>query len=323
MNEAIPLSEVLELERCARRDAERRLDAANADLASALAELQSAQSKLVHSDKLACIGQLAAGVAHEVNNPVGYVSSNLNTLGEYVADLLRYINACRTLVIDCANEGRTIVESARNVETLADAIDLDNVVGDIEALLAESNEGLSRVRKIVGDLRDFAHVDGPDLALHDINQLIDKAISVAWNELKYKADIVKEYADLPPVACFAGRIGQVLLNLLVNAAQAIVDRGEIRIRTGQDGHDVWVDVSDTGCGMAPSTIERIFEPFFTTKDVGQGTGLGLHMAYQIMRSHDGEIRVHSEVGMGTTFRLQWPISGPTEGNKVDDDANAR
>jgi len=335
--ETAQLNEALNRERRARCDAERRLEvvtreltdanrslvAANEELAGVMAELQSAQSKLVQSDKLACIGQLAAGVAHEVNNPVGYVSSNLNTLGEYVEDLLKYITACRDLVTACVNHDDTAPESARAVAELADAIDLNHVVEDIEVLLAESNEGLSRVRKIVGDLRDFAHVDGPDLGPCDLNALMDKTISVAWNELKYKADVVRAYGEIPMATCYAGRIGQVLLNLLVNAAQAIEQRGEIRIQTGVDGDDIWIDVTDTGCGMSAETMDHIFEPFFTTKEVGQGTGLGLHVAYQIMRSHDGAITVTSESGKGSRFRLQWPVAGPKEEGPIDDDANAR
>lgn len=326
-----------ERERQARLDAERRLEttrselldanrdltAANEELAHALAELKNAQSKLVQSEKLACIGQLAAGVAHEVNNPVGYVSSNLNTLGEYVADLLTFVSAARLLVHRSIHEGPATHEAALEIERLAEVLDLDHIVEDVEALLSESGEGLLRVRKIVGDLRDFSHVDGPDAKSHDINELIDKSVNVAWNELKYKTEVVKDYGELPPVVCYAGRLGQVFLNLLVNAAQAIEERGVIRIRTMQEGPDVVVEVSDDGCGMPPDVVERIFEPFFTTKDVGQGTGLGLHVAYQIMQTHAGSISVRSAAGEGTTFRLQWPIALPLEGTIHDDDSNAR
>ncbi len=282
------------------------------ELAAALRELQTTQSHLAQSEKMASIGQLAAGVAHEINNPIGFISSNLNSLRQYVKDLQRMFAAYHELVGAHGPGGSKLDARLDEIQRVREEIDLDFILADVTDLISESIEGANRVREIVADLRDFAHVDSPDVAEEDVNDLLDKTINVAWNELKYKADIVREFGDVPGLPCYGGKLGQVFLNLLVNAAQAIADHGTITIRTGHDGDIVWIEVADTGCGMPAEILSRVFEPFFTTKEMGRGTGLGLHLAYKIVEAHGGRIDVRSTAGAGTMFRIELPVTGPPE-----------
>ncbi len=289
------------------------LEQRNRELQSALDQLRQAQSQLMHSDKMACIGQLAAGVAHEINNPIGFIASNLTSLNEYVRDLRRLFDAFSGAESSAPRDEKTLSEWFEHVQSLRREIDLDFIAGDLGNLLNESMEGARRVKKIVADLRDFSHVDNPELAPEDLNQLIERTLSVATNELKYKADVVREFGEIPPVPCAGGKIGQVVLNLLVNAAQAIELRGRITVRTGADDRTVWLEVEDTGCGISAEHRKHLFEPFFTTKEVGKGTGLGLHVAYCIVEAHGGRIDVRSEAGAGACFRVTLPLAPkPTE-----------
>jgi two-component system NtrC family sensor kinase len=264
-----------------------------------LMEIERTNDHLIRSEKLAGIGQLASGVAHEINNPVGYVFSNLKTLGSYVQDLLK--------IIDAVDEAESIDEIRRLKRTL----DYDYIRGDVEALIAESEEGIDRVKRIISALKDFSHIDTEGFRLADLHRSINTTLNVASNEIKYKATVIKEYGDLPEIECNASEINQVVLNLVVNAAQAIADTGSITIRTGTQGSDVWFEVQDTGKGMEPSLIERLFEPFFTTKPVGQGTGLGLALSHSIVQKHRGRIDVFSEVGHGTRIRVWLPVCQPS------------
>ena len=288
---------------------ERAQQERNAHLAALNARLEDAQSQLMQSERLASIGQLAAGVAHEINNPVGFVASNTHTLGRYVDDLLALVGAYEAteplLPADAP-------ERMRLMETKANA-DLDFLREDVRDLLAQSRDGLQRVKKIVQDLKDFSRAD----TAHrwepaDIEQCLESTLNIALNEIKYKARLVREYGHPPPVECIPSQLNQVLLNLVVNAGQAIDQQGTITVRTGSDdaGDEVWIDVEDTGCGMDEHTLQRIYEPFFTTKPVGQGTGLGLSLAYGIVQRHRGRLDVRSEVGVGTRFRLWLPVSQP-------------
>lgn len=281
-------------------------------LHDSLARLQQAHAQLLQSEKMASIGQLAAGVAHEINNPIGFISSNLNSLSEYSTMLTKAVGALTDLANACAAGSPQIAAQAEEVRKLCAACDLDYITSDLDKIVGESLEGAHRVRQIVADLRDFAHIDNPDLAEEDINKLLEKTINVAWNELKYKAEVAKEFGEIPAIPCYGGKLGQVFLNLLVNAAQAIKEKGRITVRTGVLGDRIWVEVADTGCGIPPENTHRVFEPFFTTKDVGQGTGMGLHLAYRIVAAHEGAISVKSKVGEGTTFRVELPVAGPPE-----------
>ena len=269
--------------------------------------LGEAQSQLLQSEKLASIGQLAAGVAHEINNPIGYVHSNIGSLDNYIRDLLdlvaRYEAAEAALPSESPERGELAGLRAR--------VDLPYLREDIPVLMRESKEGISRVRKIVQDLKDFSRLDSsPDWQYADLHQGLDSTLNIAHNEIKYQADVVKEYGDIPEIECLPSQLNQVFMNLLVNAAHAMEGpRGRITLRTGVDatGDTVWVEVADTGKGMPEEIKSRIFDPFFTTKPVGKGTGLGLSLAYGIIQKHHGKIEVASEVGKGTTFRVTLPI----------------
>lgn len=260
-----------------------------------LRKVEEAQQQLLQSEKMAAIGQLAAGVAHEINNPVGFVNSNLGTLKTYVSQLLNVISAYEAGVPD-------EISAARK------KADLDFLREDLPSLVAESQEGLSRVTKIVQDLKDFSHVDQAEHQRADLNAAIESTLNVVWNELKYKAEIIRELGDIPPVDCVPAQINQVFMNLLVNAAQAIEQQGKIYVRSGTENKQVWFEVEDTGQGMTEEVRNRIFEPFFTTKPVGKGTGLGLSISYDIIvKKHGGQLDVRSTPGQGTCFRLSLPL----------------
>jgi len=266
-----------------------------------IAQLAEAHNQLLQSEKMASIGQLAAGVAHEINNPVGYVNSNLATLQEYVADLLK--------ILRFYEQGeKDMPETARlELAELKKKIDVAFMREDIEKLIAESVGGLQRVKRIVADLKDFSHVGESSKLWANIEHGMDSTLNVVWNELKYKAEVVKEYAGVPEIECIPTQINQVFMNLLMNASQAIKDRGRITIRSGLEGTNVWMEVEDTGVGIEPQNLNRVFDPFFTTKPVGKGTGLGLSLSYGIVQKHGGRIEVRSEVGKGTVFRVVLPI----------------
>ncbi len=267
-----------------------------------IARLEEAQGQLLQSEKMAAIGQLAAGVAHEINNPVGYINSNISTLRQYVEDLKKLLDAYGRLEGEMERSDQQLEAIGR----IKEEIDFDYLQEDIDSLLDESMEGVGRVRQIVRDLKDFSHADQGEWETADLHQCLDSTLNVVWNELKYKAEVVKEYGELPPVTCLASQISQVFMNLLVNAAHAIKDRGVITIRTGDAGDRVWVEVCDTGSGISEEQQKRIFEPFFTTKPVGKGTGLGLSLSYGIVEKHGGSIDLHSVPGEGSRFRIWLP-----------------
>jgi two-component system, NtrC family, sensor kinase len=276
---------------------------ANEELKELNAKLSDAQDKLMQSEKLASIGQLAAGVAHEINNPIGYIFSNFGTLEKYLADLFEMLGA-----YEQAESALAGTPAAEQLRALRERIELDYLKDDIPTLMAESKEGISRVRKIVQDLKDFSRVDArQEWEWVDLHQGIDSTLNIVNNEIKYKADVVKQYGQLPDVECLPSELNQVFMNLLVNAAHAITaERGTITIRTGCEGDQVWVEVADNGCGITKENLSRIFDPFFTTKPVGKGTGLGLSLSYGIVKKHAGRIEVRSEAGAGTTFRVTVP-----------------
>ena len=280
--------------------ANERMEADQKELTTLLSRVEEAQQQLLQSEKMAAIGQLAAGVAHEINNPVGFVNSNLGTLKTYIGNLFSVIDAYEAVA---KGGDPALLEQVRR------SADLDFLREDLPSLVSESQEGLSRVTKIVQDLKDFSHVDQSERQMADLNAAMESTLNVVWNELKYKAEVVRELADIPKVECSPAQINQVFMNLLVNAAQAIDDFGRITVRSGQENGHVWFEVADTGKGMPAEVRSRIFEPFFTTKPVGKGTGLGLSISYDIVvKKHHGRFDVSSKPGAGTTFRLWLPIS---------------
>ncbi|MES2952244.1 MAG: ATP-binding protein [Pseudomonadota bacterium] len=290
-----------------RERAEQELMRRNTELNALNAKLSLAQESLIQSEKMASIGQLAAGVAHEINNPIGYIFSNFGTLETYLADLFQMLGAYEKAESACSDP-RTVSE----IVALKKAIELEFLKEDIPTLMSESREGIVRVRKIVQDLKDFSHVDAAtDWQFSNLNQGIDSTLNVVNSEIKYKADVVKDYGELPLVQCMSSQINQVVLNLVVNAAHAIgSERGKITIRTGIEGDNAWFSVTDTGAGIPKEVLPRIFDPFYTTKPIGKGTGLGLSLSYGIIQKHHGTIDVQTEIGKGTTFRVTMPVSQP-------------
>jgi len=288
----------------ARRLAEEALRREKEEQKALIKKLEQAHNQLLQSEKMASIGQLAAGVAHEINNPIGYVNSNLSTLGKYVEKLFKVIDAYERA--ETALSSQALLEGIRKLKQEAD---WDYLKQDVREILRESGEGIGRVKQIVQDLKDFSHVEQAEWQWVDLHKGIDSTLNIVHSEIKYNAEVVKEYGVIPQVECLASQLNQVFMNMLVNASHAIGDggRGKITIRTGARDEQVWVEFSDTGKGIAAENLTRIFDPFFTTKPVGKGTGLGLSLAYGIIEKHQGRIEVESEVGKGSTFRVWIPV----------------
>ena len=271
-------------------------------------KLAEAQGQLLQSEKLSAIGQLAAGVAHEINNPIGFVQSNLGSLAEYVDDLLAVDRAYTAM----ENHVKAALPLAFDrIHAMKKEMDHDFVVNDAHQLLKESTDGLQRVKEIVQNLKDFSRVGETGWLWADLHQGLESTLNIVRNEVKYKAEVLRDFGELPPVYCIPSQINQVFMNLLVNAAQAIASHGHITLRTGCDGDTAWVEVQDDGCGIAADKLARVFEPFYTTKPVGKGTGLGLSLAWGIVQRHQGKLDLTSEPGKGSTFRVSLPVNGPT------------
>ena len=266
--------------------------------------LEEAQGQLLQSEKMASLGQLAAGVAHEINNPVGFVKSNIKSFSVQVKGLLALISAYERAepLLSAQSEARAAIAAAKKTADLA------YVREDIEQLLEESMDGVERIARIVRDLKEFSYPENSGVRMADLHRGLDSTLNIVWNELKYKATIVKEYGQVPQIECDPAQLNQVFMNLMVNAAHAIEKKGLITIRTRIADAGVVVEIADTGKGIAPEHLTRIFEPFFTTKPVGEGTGLGLSLAYGIIKKHGGTITVQSEVNQGTVFSIWLPLA---------------
>jgi two-component system NtrC family sensor kinase len=267
--------------------------------------LEDAHNQLLQAEKMASIGQLAAGVAHEINNPIGYVGSNLGSLREYVNALLAIVAEFES------RTSRLPPADAAAVRQTMNAHEYEYLREDIVSLLDESSAGVNRVKQIVQDLKDFSHAGEQAWVWTDLHKGLDSTLNIVHNEIKYVADVTRRYEDIPQVECLASQLNQVFMNLLVNAAHALTGaakRGSIVVTTGcLRADEVFVEVADDGCGIAQEHLSRIFDPFFTTKPVGKGTGLGLSLSYGIVRRHGGRIEVKSEPGAGTAFRVCLPI----------------
>jgi PAS domain S-box-containing protein len=287
-----------------RKRTEMELVSRNAQLLELNAKLSQAQAQLVQSEKLASIGQLAAGVAHEINNPVGFIFSNFTALDGYVEKLLTMLAAYEE-----AEHFIDFQPMKDKLKVLGETVDLPFLKDDIPVLMTETKDGISRVRKIVQALTEFSRVGGNlEWQLADLHQGIDATLNIINSEIKYKADVIKEYGQIPEIECLPSEINQVIMNLLLNAAHAIgEDRGKITIRTSVACETVSIEISDSGCGIEKESLSRIFDPFYTTKPVGKGTGLGLSLSYGIVQKHRGTLEAESEVGQGTTFRLTLPV----------------
>ena len=290
------------------RDRTAQIMQTNAALHAEVSERKHLQGQLVESGKLASIGQLAAGMAHELNNPIGYVYSNFTALEGYLASLFTTLAA-----YERAEHDSSVGAAAPKLRAVREQVDIDFLRQDIPLLVHESKQGIERIRQIVQDLRDFSRVDSAqEWALADLHRGIDSTLNLAACNIKDRADVIKEYGTIPDIECLASQINQVVMNLVVNAAQSIgAERGQIILRTGTEGSEVWLEVIDNGSGIGDDTLPRIFEPFFTTRPVGSGTGLGLSQAYGIVQKHGGRIDVTSRPGVGSTFRVTLPTRQPT------------
>jgi len=279
----------------------------NRELTQAYEELKEAESHMLQQEKMASIGLLAAGVAHEINNPVAFIGSNINTMKKYMLKINNFIAILEKRLQE-SGQGAEITESRR-------ALKMDFIMADINDLINESLDGCERVKKIVMDLKGFSRVDDSDIQAADINECLDTTINMVWNELKYKVDLKKDYAEnLPLIDCYPQQLNQVFMNLLVNAAHSIADRGEIHLKTWAEADYLYIKITDTGAGIAPEHLSHIFEPFFTTKKIGEGTGLGLSIVYDIItKNHNGDIEVNSKTGEGTIFIIELPRQ--MQGNK--------
>jgi len=273
-------------------------------------QIRELYAQLLQNEKMASIGQLSAGIAHEINNPMGFINSNLGTLEKYVDKFDRYIATLEPLVQNCCTE-----QQQQAVQALRKELKLDYVLRDIRQLLEESSDGAGRVMRIVQDLKTFSRSDTAQIARAELHQCIDSTINIIWNQIKYVAELKKEYGDLPKVPCNVQQINQVFMNLLVNACHAIQEKqadelGTITVRTWADSDNAYIAIVDTGCGIPDDVRRRIFEPFYTTKEVGKGTGLGLSISHEIIKKHGGKLTVESEVGTGTTFTISLPLAPP-------------
>jgi len=286
------------------QEREKKLREQNEELEAAQKRLMESQSHLVQSEKMVSIGMVAAGVAHEINNPIGFVKSNLATLNEYLEYLLPILTA-----IHKANANGQLSKEDFKQELIAliEKDDFGFVIEDIDGLIKDAVDGTIRVQDIVSGLKSFARTNESDDVLFDLNECIKSTLKVVWNEVKYKAKVDLDLNDIPAIKGNPGQINQVVMNLIVNAAQAIDKEGMINIQTEVTDLNVVMRISDNGKGMDAQVMSSIFDPFFTTKDVGQGTGLGLSISHGIVESHGGSIHVESRVNEGTTFTLYFPI----------------
>jgi len=266
--------------------------------------LRENQAMLIQSEKMASIGGLIAGIAHEINNPLAYVSSNLHVLVEYLDELKPTLQAQSAVIGDDTDQAHPRETTLRCPDGQPSADELDD-------LLADTREGVQRVQKIVADLRDYAYQRGDELESACVNTLLDRSLRLASNELKYKAEVIREFDELPNILCFPERLCQVFLNLFINSVHAIESRGTIKIQTSYCDDWVTVRIADTGIGVAEECLSKIFDPFFTTKEMGTGTGLGLHIVHGIIENHGGKIQAESEVGVGTSFTIRLPRIVPT------------
>lgn len=281
-------------------------------------EFKKANTQLLQSEKMASVGQLAAGIAHEINNPIGFVSSNLRTLTDYRKDFNTLLGMYRSLKKNCqccSNE--VAMKMIEEIESFEKDIDIEFMVTDSEDLIRESRDGVERVKKIVIDLKDFAHPGEDTMQQANINACIDSTLNVIWNEIKYKAEVKKDYGDLPLVTCYPHQLNQVFMNIIMNAVQAIDSKGTIKITTETSSENVRIKIRDNGCGIDEKDQSRIFDPFFTTKEVGKGTGLGMNVAYNIIQKHNGTIGLESKVGIGTEFTIVLPVDQNEDVPSID------
>ena len=268
-------------------------------------ELAQAQVQLLQTEKMASLGQLAAGIAHEVNNPIGFVTSNLGTLKKFAENIQK---SCAEIQELLENNGSS--SSMNEFNAIKLKYKLDFVLEDMVSIIDESLEGTTRIKHIVKDLKDFSHIDNMEMVRYNINESVESTLNILTNEIKHKAEIELQLGEIPLVTCYPQQINQVVMNLIMNGIQALEDFGRIIIRTTAEENGVKLEISDNGSGISEAIKNKIFDPFFTTKEVGSGTGLGLHIVYNIISRHGGVIDIDSKAGHGTTFIIHLPLEAP-------------
>lgn len=284
------------------------LESQNIELANRKAELERLQAQLVHTEKMASLGQLAAGIAHELNNPAGFVYGNMDLLRDYLSELQKLLAVYDQIKLSD--------EAAETIATVKHRIGYERLIGDLDSIMADCREGSERICDVVKNLRLFSRLDEAEVKQIEIHGGIDSTIRLLSGYFSSgRITVKRDYGELPLVRCYAGQLNEVWMNLLVNAAQSISGKGEVRIATRLDGDSVIIEISDTGSGIAEDNLSRIFDPFFTTKAVGEGTGLGLSITYGIMERHGGTITAASVVNVGTTFTVRVPIEPATAGRE--------
>ena len=292
----------------------RRADKAQARVAELTADLekmQQTQSQVIHTTKLASLGQMIAGVAHEMNTPIGFVKSNVEVVRELVTEHRQLVGKClhgfdMMLAADLSNP--QMVEPVRRAMTkVRAALAADERLRDGDDLLKDAVDGLVQIANLVKNLKGFARVDRDGMDALDLNECIESALTIAAHQLRDRVEVVREFAQLPKINGVASQINQVLLNLITNAAQAMDDGGKLTLVSRRSGDQVEIDVTDTGAGIPDNVMPKIFDPFFTTKPVGEGTGLGLSIVHKIVQSHGGSIKVRTAPKKGSTFTISFPV----------------
>jgi two-component system NtrC family sensor kinase len=304
-----------ERERIIRKESEQLLEDKSRELYSSmqalentLENLKSSQNQLIQTEKMASLGVLAAGVAHEINNPIGYITSNFNSLKIGIEDIQEFINEMQTTI----NSDLSLEEIKSTWEKSIQKYDLIFLLEDFSDLSNETSEGLERVKQIVADLRTFSREDSAEKVIVDINDTLRAAINILENQTKYHAKITTDYSDIPKILGFSGKLNQVFTNLISNANQAVDDNGSINISTKTTNKWILISVADNGHGITDENLKQLFTPFFTTKPIGEGTGLGLSISHGIIKEHGGNILVSSQPEVGTTFTVQIPLSQVAE-----------
>ena len=286
------------------------LERSNRELQQAYRDLQEAQAQLVHTEKMSALGQLVAGVAHELNNPINFIYGNMYHLREYLSGIRRILEAY-SQAPSLSNEDRERIKEIEN------EVGLDYILGDLDGLIKDCSEGAERAKAIVADMRTFSRLDEKELKEADIHQGIETTLNLLTHRYKKGITVYRDYGDIPMIKCYPGQLNQVFMNILANAGQSIEGEGDVWITTHQENDSVVISIRDNGRGIPRESLAKIFDPFFTTKEVGEGTGLGLSISYGIIKRHKGDIWAESGGTLGTTFFIKLPIEGAGDGTKSE------
>jgi signal transduction histidine kinase len=288
-----------------------KAEARSAELAADLDKMQQTQSQVIHTTKLASLGQMIAGVAHEMNTPIGFVKSNVEVVRELLGEHRQLIGKCLqgfdVMLAADLNNPQMVEPMRRAMTKVRAALAADARLTDGDELLKDSVDGLVQIANLVKNLKGFARVDRDGMDALDLNECVESALTIAAHQLRDRVEVVRELGQLPKINGVASQINQVLLNLITNAAQAMDEGGTLTVASRRSGDQVEIDVTDTGSGIPDDVMPKIFDPFFTTKPVGEGTGLGLSIVHKIVQSHGGSIKVRTAARKGTTFTISFPI----------------